>query len=184
MTDIRYNASKTWYVVYTRSRAEKKVRDELKIKDVECFLPLQKKLRRWKDRKKWVEMPIISGYCFVHITRKEYDMVLQTDNVVCYVTFEGKAARVPEAQVEYLKKMTKQSDFEVNVSHDNFKPGQQVEVIEGPLVGLRGELVENRGKQRFILRFSQINSVFSVEIPAAYLTRLPETEQQEVSRQM
>ena len=91
---------KLWHVVYTRSRTEKKVCDELTINNIECFLPLQKKLRQWKDRKKWVEMPLMSGYCFVHVSRKEYDKVLQTNNVVCYITFEGKAAAIPDKQID------------------------------------------------------------------------------------
>ncbi len=164
---------KKWHVVYTRSRAEKKVRDELELKNITCFLPIQKKLRRWKDRKKWVEMPLISGYCFVCINRKEYDIVLQTDNVVCYITFEGKAAEIPEHQIDFLRKITQQSEFEVTVSHENFEPGEKVEVLEGPMIGLRGELVEARGKQKFIIRFMEINSTFVVEIPAAQLSRLP-----------
>jgi len=164
---------KQWHVVYTRSRAEKKVSDELTFNEIECFLPIQKKLRQWKDRKKWVEVPLMSGYCFVNITRIEYDKVLQTNNVVCYVTFEGKAAVIPENQIDALKQMLKQFDFEVNVTTESFEPGKKVEVISGPMIGLRGELVEARGKNKFILRFSEINSVFSVEIPAENLSLLP-----------
>jgi transcription antitermination factor NusG len=168
------NTQKQWHVVYTRSRAEKKVQVELSFKNIENFLPMQKKLRQWKDRKKWVEMPLMSGYCFVHITRKEYDLVLQTSNVVCYIRFEGKAAVIPDSQIDALKQMLKQYDFEVNVSNENFAPGKKVEVIEGPMIGLQGELVEARGKNKFIIRFTQINSVFSVEIPANHLSLLPE----------
>ena len=164
---------KQWQVIYTRSRAEKKVRDELSKKNIECFLPLHKKLHQWKDRKKWVEMPLMSGYCFVCISRKEYEEVLKTNNVVCYVTFEGKAAVVPDHQIDFLKQMLKQNDFEVTVSQENFEPGKKVEVIEGPMIGLRGELVETRGKNKFILRLNQINSTFTVEIPAAQLSLLP-----------
>jgi transcription antitermination factor NusG len=176
MTEQKSNLQKQWHVVYTRSRAEKKVQDELTYKNIENFLPMQKKLRQWKDRKKWVEMPLMSGYCFVHITRKEYDSVLQTSNVVCYVRFDGKAAIIPDRQIDALKQMLKQYDFEVNVSNENFAPGKKVEVIEGPLIGLRGELVEARGKNKFILRFNQINSVFSVEIPANRLSLISEEE--------
>lgn len=174
MTLINRGLKKQWYVVYTRSRAEKKVRDELLIKDIECFLPLQKKLRQWKDRKKWVEMPLISSYVFVHISRFEYDQVIQTHNVVCYVTFEGKAAVIPDQQIDYLKQMLKQYEFEVNVSHEHFRRGKIVEVIEGPLVGMRGEMVELRGKNKFILRFNQINSTFTVEVPASLLSLVPD----------
>lgn len=167
---------KKWHVVYTRSRAEKKVLDELTFKNIESFVPMQKKLRQWKDRKKWVEMPLMSGYCFVHINRKQYDEVLYTNHVVCYVSFEGKAAIIRDAQIEDLKKLLHQFDFEVEVTPETFEPGKKVEVIEGPLVGLRGELVETRGKNKFILRFSQINNVFTVEIPASKLSLLPPDE--------
>lgn len=168
--------SKNWHVVYTRSRAEKKVLTELDKQGIEGFLPLQKKLRQWKDRKKWIETPLISGYCFVNIDRKDYDRVLQTDNVVCYVTFEGKAAVVPSAQIEGLKKMTRQSDFEIDVSKDNYKFGQKVEIVAGPMVGMQGELVKCQNKDRFIMRIEQINTVFSVEVPAENLTALPDKE--------
>jgi len=176
MTPKNSNVQKEWYVVYTRSRAEKKVARELELKDIEVFLPIHKQLRKWKDRKKWVEVPLISGYCFVHVSSKEYFEVLQTMNVVCYVTFEGKAAPVPQIQIEYLKKITQQSDFEVTVTQENFKPGQRVEVVSGPLIGINGELIESRGKQRFILRFEQINSYISVEIPASDISHLPDNK--------
>ncbi len=166
---------KKWHVIYTRSRTEKKVRDELTYKNIECFLPLKKKLRQWSDRKKWVEMPLISGYCFVHIGRAEYDKVLQTNNVVCYVSFEGRAAEIPEEQIDYLKQMLKQDEFDVTVSKENFRPGKKIEVIEGPLIGLRGELVESRGKNKFILRLDQLETSFTVEVPASQISLLPET---------
>jgi len=173
MDTISFKKNKFWYVVYTRSRAEKKVEDELRNKGVECFLPLQKSLRQWKDRKKWVETPLMPGYCFVRISLKEYDEVLKTDNVVCYITFEGKAAIIPEKQIESLKLMLKQQDFEVTVTRENFEPGKKVEIIEGPMVGIRGELLEIRGKNKFVLRFQQINSIFTVEVPASQLSFLP-----------
>ncbi len=173
MVTNRNKFEKQWQVVYTRSRTEKKVLAELEYKNIECFLPLQKKLRQWKDRKKWVEIPLISGYCFVHISRFEYDEVLKTDNVVCYITFEGKAAIIPGSQIDALKQMLKQNDFEVSVSQENFEPGKRVEIIEGPLIGLRGELVKARGKNKFILRLTQINSTFTIEIPSAQISLLP-----------
>ncbi|MEZ5105738.1 MAG: UpxY family transcription antiterminator [Draconibacterium sp.] len=173
MTESSNKSDKSWFVIYTRSRAEKKVRDELTHNNIESFLPLQKQLRQWKDRKKWVEIPLISGYCFVRITKKEYEKVLQTNGVVCFIKFEGKAAVIPDNQIDYLRQMLGQFDFEVNVSLENFSPGKKVEVITGPMIGLRGELIETRGKNKLVLRFNQINSIFTVEIPASHLSLLP-----------
>ncbi len=178
MVTEKKTLQKQWHVVYTRSRAEKKVQLELTLKNIESFLPLQKKLRQWKDRKKWIEMPLMTGYCFVHISRKEYDSVLQSSHVVCYVRFEGKAAIIPDNQIDALKQMLKQYDFEVNVTNESFAPGKKVEVIDGPMIGLRGELVKAWGKNKFIIRFNQISSVVSVEIPAEHLSLLPEEQLQ------
>ena len=172
MTTRKNQLKKQWHVVYTRSRAEKKVLTELEFKNIECFLPLQKRLRQWKDRKKWVEVPLISGYCFVRISRFEYDDVLNTTNIVCYLTFEGKAAVVKDEQIDYLKKMLNQNDFEVSISKENFEAGKKVEIIEGPMMGMQGELVEIRGKNKFILRLTQINNTFTVEVPSDQLTLL------------
>ncbi len=174
MDPIIKQLPKQWFAVYTRARAEKKVYAELRQQGIESFLPLQRKLRRWSDRKKWVEVPMISGYCFVRITRKEYDQVLYNANVVRYVTFEGKAAVIRDNQIDFLKRMLHQTDAEVEVSHEKLVPGQKVEVIAGPFNGMMGELVESRGKHRFILRIEQIETVFAIEIPQADL--VPVTE--------
>ena len=139
------NTQKFWYAIYTKSRSEKKVREELSAKRIECFLPLQKKLRQWHDRKKWVETPLLPGYCFVFISKDDYDLVLQVRNVVCYITFEGKAAPIPTKQIDALKQMLKQSEFEVSVSQESFETGKRVEIIQGSLIGLKGELLESRG---------------------------------------
>jgi len=168
---------KVWHVVYTRARSEKKVYAQLRIQDIDCFLPIQKKLRQWKDRKKWVEMPLISGYCFVFIDHKEFEKVLQTPQVVRYVSFEGKPAVIPTRQIDFLKQLTAQSEFPVEVSRQTFNPGKKVEIISGPMVGLQGELLSYRGKNRFILRIEQINTVFSVEVQSDKLTLLPEENQ-------
>lgn len=165
--------SKAWHVVTTRSRAEKKVYSNLIKQNIESFLPLQKRLRQWKDRKKWVETPVISGYCFVHIDQKEYERVIRTEHVAGFIRFEGKPARIPDLQIDYLKKMLSQSDFEVEVSQENFEPGKKVEIVEGPLIGLQGELLSHRGKDRFMLRVEQMNAIYSVEITADKITAIP-----------
>jgi len=172
--NIAKQDTKNWYAVYTRSRAEKKVAAELDLSKIENYLPLHKKLRQWKDRKKWVEMPLLPGYCFVHISRKEYDRVLQTNNVVCYITFEGKAAVVRDEQIAALKSMLQQEDFEIEITPENFRNGKKVEIIEGPLMGLKGELVDIRGKHKFLLRMEQLDKSFLVEVPANQLSAVPE----------
>jgi transcription antitermination factor NusG len=158
--------NKKWHVVYAKSRSEKKVLSELEFKGIESYLPLQRKLRQWSDRKKWVEVPLISGYIFVYITRKDYDNVLQTNGVVSYVRFEGKAAIIPNQQIEYIKKMLFQSEIDIEVSSQQYNPGDKVEVIVGPLIGLTGTLVSFKGKKRVAVMLEQLNLSLIVDLPS------------------
>ena len=133
---------------------------------IETFLPVQRKLRQWSDRKKWVEMPLISGYLFVKICRKEYDQVLQSNHVVSYVRFEGQAAIVPNDQIEFLKLMLKQEVIEVEITTEKLTPGQLVEVISGPLIGLQGKLQKIKGKNKVAIELEQLGYAALVEIEA------------------
>ncbi len=158
-----------WHAIYVHSRAEKKVHSELSRKGIESFLPLQRRLRQWSDRKKWVEMPLISGYVFVHITRADYDQVLQIENVMQYVRFEGKAAVIRDQDIETLKRMLGQQEVEVEITRDELLPGMLVEIITGPMMGLKGELVSFRGNNKVALRILPLGFTILVESPSSNL---------------
>lgn len=164
MEKIKTAQSYNWYAVYVKSRAEKKAQNELQGKNIETFLPVQRKLRQWSDRKKWIEMPLISGYLFVRICRKEYDSVLQSNYVVSYVRFEGTAAIIPADQIDYLKLMLKQDNLDIEMIREKLEPGKMIEVIRGPLIGLRGKLVRINGKNKVAIELEGLGYSALVEI--------------------
>lgn len=149
-------ANPRWYAVYTRSRAEKKLSTLLEQKQVECFLPLTKKLQQRSDRKTWVEFPLIPSYLFVRITEKEHFSVLNTPGAVCYVCFGGQPVSIPEEQITNLNNIIAHKTESIEVHFGDFAPGDWVEVISGSLKGIKGEVVEIRGRQRLLLRFSSL----------------------------
>lgn len=162
---------KQWHVCYTKSRAEKAVAKELEFMGIDHFLPIQKKLRKWSDRKKWVEMPLISGYIFVNIAHKEYDRVLGVNGIVTYVRFERKAAIIPDNQIQQLKNLLAKQDADVEVGN-GFKPGDRVEIIAGPLIGTQGNLVETKGKKQIVINFEQIDMNFAITIKIEDVTKV------------
>lgn len=170
---MKQDNTRQWYVLYVRSRTEKKALQALQEKQLECWLPLQKTLRRWSDRKKLVELPLLPGYLFVHINRKEYDRALQTEHVVCFITFEGRPAPVRESEIRALKRITGQEQIRVELSREELRAGQQVEILSGPLMGLQGELIRFKGKHKVGIRIRQINTVVMVEVPVSELAVLP-----------
>ena len=163
--NLKYN----WYAIRVKSRSEKKVLLDLIEQNVEAYLPVQRKLRQWSDRKKWVEMPLISGYVFVHISGKEYEKVLKVYNVVSYVYFEGKAAVIRDHDIDLLKRMLGQVDVEIEITEEQLKPGQMVEIISGPLIGVIGELLNFKGKHKVALRIPPLGYTVLIEAPGKNL---------------
>lgn len=159
-----------WHALYIKSRAEKKAFDDLQFKEIEAFLPMQRKLRQWSDRKKWVDMPLIPGYLFVKVSRREYDLALQSNYIVTYVRFEGKAAVIPEQQIEYLKLLLRQNNLDIEITQEKLEPGQIIEVIAGPLIGVRGKLVKRNGKNKIAIELEDIGHSALVEISVNDIT--------------
>lgn len=160
-----------WYAVYTKSRAEKKVKMLLDRYGINNYLPLMKVLRQWSDRKKWVEEPLIRSYIFVHIADdKEYLRVLETDHVVRFITFQGKPAIIPDHQIENIQLLLA-SEHDLEVTPEEFEKGDEIEVIAGQLKGLQGSLIEKRGRKRVQVKLEAIGQSILVEVAIAYLKK-------------
>jgi len=160
---------KIWFAVYVKSRSEKKVALEFEIDGVDFYLPLVKKLKQWSDRKKWVEEPLFRSYIFVHIEQKEYYTVLKTQNVVKYVSFEGKAVPIRKEQIEAVKYFLNEKDPE-NIDNQVWAEGQKVEIISGSMAGLKGELIEVRGKKKVKVEIEVVGKTLVIQIPKSKLS--------------
>jgi len=155
-----------WYALYTRSRFEKKLLCELASRQIEVFLPMREILSQWKDRKKKVWVPLFPGYIFVNHedTPENRYRILNIPGAVQFVSICGRSNPVPEEQILAIRRF-----LETGLSFDPYpyiKVGTQVEVIAGPLKGIRGILVEKRGKFRFVLQVDMIRQSISMEIDA------------------
>jgi len=166
---------KNWYAIYVRPRAEKKVAAGLAEAGIEHFLPLRRTLRRWSDRKKWVDLPLIPGYCFVLLHRKNLVSALRVTHVLSVVRFNGEPAIIPDMQIEFLRRMLNQSEINYKLTSQMPKPGQKVEIIAGPFIGLMAEMVKAKNKTKIYLRLEQIGSAISIEIPADQVILAGET---------
>jgi transcription antitermination factor NusG len=156
-------AQSFWYAAYTKSRTEKKALERLTEAGFEAYLPILRKRRQWSDRIKWVEEPLIRSYIFIRINEKDYYDAINTPGLVCYVTFEGKAAPIPDWQIDALKMLMHQG-AELEVTSERFTPGEKIIVVSGTLVGMQGELVEYRGRKKVLVRLGTTGTNILVTI--------------------
>lgn len=141
-----------WYAIYTKPNREKKILENLKEQNLTCYLPLQKSLRIWSDRKKWIEAPLFKSYVFVKVSYKEFFNVLSIPGVIRYVSFGGKAQAIPEKQIEDIKIFVEQDKTKIAITKENIAPGTKAEVLYGALKGVQGEIVKFNGKFRILIR--------------------------------
>ena len=159
-----------WYAIYTKSRAEKKTACEILKKAIEVYLPLQKTLKQWSDRKKIVELPLLPSYLFVKINLCSYFDVLNTKGVVKFICFSGKPVPIPEWQINNLKILIN-SDERFEISTDNFLIGDNIYIERGSLKGLKGILIEHRAKQKVLIRINSIKQNILLNIHPAFLKK-------------
>lgn len=159
-----------WYALYTKSRAEKKVLDSLTKMGIKAYLPLKKVLRQWSDRKKWVEMPVISSYIFINILPEDYRRVFEANGVVAYVSYKGRACTIPDSDIEAMRRtIENQMDFDVET--DKLEKGQTITVTSGPLKGITGEVLEVQGAKKLYLQISNIGYTLVVDLADATFTK-------------
>jgi len=73
--------SPPWYAIRTYARHEKQVRDRLARQGIEPLLPTTMRLSQWKDRKKRIEVPLFSVYCFAQFRWADKFAVLSTPEI-------------------------------------------------------------------------------------------------------
>jgi transcriptional antiterminator RfaH len=160
-----------WYAIYTKPRAEKLVNQRLLEQGVETFLPLQKTYRKWSDRKKLIEKPLLPSYLFIRTKTKNFHHVYRVQGIVKFISFEGKPVSIPNKQIDNLRLLI-DSDASIEVTSEIFARGDNVEVISGSLVGLRGELIKTGKKNRVVIRIDRLDQNLLLKIPVAFLRKI------------
>ena len=154
-----------WYVLRTRSRHEKTVHNQLVEREVQTFLPVVERWSRWKDRRKKIAFPLFPGYCFARFSLVERLRVLNVVGVAGLVGCSGRPEPVPDAEIDAIQQLaatTLQYD-----PHPFLTEGMDVEVVRGPLAGVRGKLLRKDRITRLVLAVTLIHQAAVVEIHPA-----------------
>lgn len=141
---------KQWFVLYTKSRQEKKVAERLREINIEVYCPLRKLTKQWSDRIKKVEEPLFSSYVFVHLLEAQREAVFQVPGVVRYLFWLGKPAIVKDQEIEKIKKWLNEFDHSL-LSIKTIQPGDIVRVQTGALMDQRAGVIEKKGKKLKLL---------------------------------
>ena len=156
-----------WYAIYVRSRHEAVAYGQLQQRGVESYLPVIKKSRQWKDRKKVVEFPLFPGYLFVRINPRpsEFVNVLKARGVVSLVSGEqGAPLPVPDPEIESLRIMM-ESGGGIDV-YPALQEGRRVQVARGPMSGAVGVIVRKQDGYSLVVNIEILGRSIGVKLQA------------------
>jgi transcription antitermination factor NusG len=154
-----------WWAIYTRHQHERVVADTLYAKNFEVFLPAYESVRRWKDRKKLISLPLFPGYVFVRGELHRKLQIVSTPGVHMILCRGERVATVPEAEIEAIQRAM-EGRYRVE-PHPFLQCGEQVRVVRGALEGVSGILLRKKNWDRLILSVDMLAQSVAVEIDAS-----------------
>ncbi len=151
-----------WYAAYTVARHEKRVAQNLSERQVNCFLPMYHSVRRWKDRRKELELALFPSYVFVHIDRRNWLQVVSIPSVVCLVSSRGEPVSIPDREIDVLQRGLSPN---IHVApHPYLTAGRRVRVRSGALTGAEGILVRRKDNFLLVLAVELLMRSLAVEL--------------------
>jgi transcription antitermination factor NusG len=154
-----------WYAIYTCANHEKRVSSELRNRAIEHFLPIYNSVRRWKDRRINLDLPLFPGYVFVRLALRNKLNVLQIPSVVRFVGFNGSPVGLPDDEMEILRsRLCQPSRAE---PHPFLTVGRRVRITSGAFAGLEGVLKRKRNSLRVVVSVGLIERSVAVDVELA-----------------
>lgn len=166
-----------WFVGFTKPNHEKKVSEELDRLGVENYLAMQKVRRKWSNRIKVVDKLVMPRMIFIKTTYAQRIKLLElVYSLTSYMTTKGPHTPVvvPEKQMRDFRFMVDHTNADVLFEMRPLAPGDPVEIVNGTLTGIRGELVRIDGTKYVAIRLGELGSAL-VEIPIESVERITDT---------
>ncbi len=150
-----------WFVIYTKSRNEKRVAEALRQRNIDVYCPLWKRERIWSDRIKLVEEPLFRSYCFVQLEEKERGRVFGVPGFVRYLFWLKQPAIVRQEEIDLIKKMLNDFDHKT-IQVTQYNVADKVRIGSGSFMNHQGEVISQQGK-RLVVHLESLGVSISVD---------------------
>jgi transcriptional antiterminator RfaH len=149
-----------WYVIHTKPRQEQRALENLQRQGFEAWLPMiaLEKVRR--SRLTQVTEPMFSRYLFIRLdtTQTNWSPIRSTLGVSKLVSFGNVPAAVPDALINMLRESPPLTPQRL------MNPGDEVQLVEGPLRGLRGIYQQHDGEARAMVLIELLSQPQTIQI--------------------
>jgi transcriptional antiterminator NusG len=151
-----------WYALHVKPRFEKYVTSQLEGKGYETFLPTYISKRKWSDRVKSISLPLFPSYVFCRFDIHSRLPIVITPGVMAVLGAGKIPTPVDESELSAVQHIA-ESGLATH-PYPYLAAGERVRVEAGPLEGLTGIVLREKGYDRLIVSVSLLMRSVSVEI--------------------
>ena len=160
-----------WYAVATKPRAEAVALEQLARQGYQCLLPrVRRVLRSAAGVRSRIES-LFPNYLFLRADPDRVSLapIRSTRGAIGLVRFGAEPARLPDAVVERIVSRIDKDDGLIKLASPELVAGQEVRVVDGPLVGLDGVFVCVEGADRARLLLQLLGVGREIVVPRSQL---------------
>lgn len=160
-----------WYLVHTKPRQESCALQNLQQQGYSCYLPTLTLEKRRRNAVVLAQEPLFPRYLFIQLgldnMAQSWAPIRSTRGVSRLVTFGTEPKRVDDALIDALRSQEAIcKDQPVSL----FKPGERVQINEGPFAGIQGIFQNTNGEQRAMVLIELLSKPVAVTLPSHALS--------------
>lgn len=156
----------TWYALQHKPAQGDRALTHLQNQDIACFFPkiTVEKIKAGKRTKKLE--PLFPGYLFVNLEQTDpmWAKLRSTRGVIRVVGFANKPAPISDDVIQHIK-----ASLESVAEQGGIKPGQAVQLNEGPFEGINAIFQAYDGEARAIVLINFMQKQQRVKVPVSAL---------------
>ncbi len=160
---------KRWFALYTKYKCEKYVADHLVKKNIESYVPVIIKTRKYARKVKHFQVPLINCYVFVRIDKSQYLPALETEFAMKFLRQGKDLLAIPSAEMDLLMRVAGDVSEAHETNDHSFETGEDVEVVSGHLTGMQGKIISKAGKKNFVIALETIGFQLMINIDLKFL---------------
>jgi len=162
-----------WYAIHTKPRQETLAQTSLQREGMETFFPKLKRKRTIRRIRKWTTGPLFPGYIFARFDlHHSARLVKYANGVANIVSFGGNPSAVEAVIIETIRAHAEMDV--ITIQPVVLKPGNIVEIQEGPLRGLQGIFErEMSDSERVVILLDTLAKGARVQVSRESVSPLP-----------
>jgi len=143
---------KNWYLIYTKPQKELVARENLERQGYKVYLPMARLRRRRMGKGTTRIEPLFPRYIFIRLDTKtdNWSPIRSTLGVSNLVKFGMYPSAVPDALIELLYDRCDEEGIQ-DIAPDEYKEGEAIRVVEGPMTGLEGVFLAKTSSDRVMV---------------------------------